>query len=209
MKNVKKLLAALLVLSMVLALTGTAFAAKNTPAPKVGKFARFTGHSWGYHRVSNNHGKDKSTVLLRKGSLLYVVGKKGDWYKCEIPSIKQKGKTLGTLWFNKEYMKLTSYNGVPKPLFSSGGGYRSYVDYVVKNGLKGKNWVKLTGKHYAEVRSEGSLSGKIIGKLRGHKKLKLCPSKSYAVDSREIEFYKVWWGDGVGWVSNEFAKAVK
>ena len=60
MKNMKKFVAALLVLSMILAVSVSAFAADV----KTGGMAKFTGSAYGYGKVTNNYGKDKKVCAF-------------------------------------------------------------------------------------------------------------------------------------------------
>ena len=123
MRNMKKLVAALLVLTMVAALAGTAFAYKEIA---VFKPIVFKGTAWGYAKVTNNRGVDRSGVALKKGSYGYVVAEKGDWYKIVISG---RGSSADEyLWFNKKYTRdFDSSKDSFSYLFSSGGSDRSGV----------------------------------------------------------------------------------
>ena len=100
MNNIRKFLAALLVMSMVLALASTALAYVDKTADK---YVIFKGSAYGYKKIWNNYGhkKDFSGVVLRKGSIGHVVSEKGDWYKIEVP--KKSGEGIEMIYFNKKF----------------------------------------------------------------------------------------------------------
>jgi len=102
MKDIRKFLAALLVMSMVLALASTAMAYIDKDADK---YVIFKDSAYGYKKIWNNYGhkKDFSGVVLRKGSIAHVVAVKGDWYKIAIP--RKCGDGVELIYFNKKFTK--------------------------------------------------------------------------------------------------------
>ena len=198
MKSMKKFVAALLVLTMVLALASTAFAYKEVPYSKM---VKFTGSAWGYEKVTNNYGKNKSSVALRKGTIGLVVAKKGDWYKIWIPA--RAGKDPEYLWFNKKYVKEGDYD-YSYYFFSSGGSGRSGELFANSGYSFAKKVVKTSGK--VNLRKTASLAGKSQGVVKKGKKVTL--TGKAGVDSRGAVFFEVKSSGKKGYISQEYLKGV-
>ena len=195
MKNIKKIVASLLVMTMVLALATTAFAYNEEAYSKMVEFKK---SAWGYAKVTNNHGVTKK-VCLRKGSIAKVVAKKGDWYKIEVPA-KKDGK-FDVFWFNEKYTKNSSMT-YPYIIFSSGGSGRSHQLSITKtpnSDLKGIK-VKMTGK--VNLRKGPCLEGKSKGIIKKNEKVRL--TGRYGVDTRYVLFVEVKAKAGTGFISTEY-----
>ena len=199
MKSMKKFVAALLLLTMVLALASTAFATKEE---EYYKYVKFTGSAYGYEKVTNNYGKNKSSVALRKGSIAYVVAKKGDWYKIWIHG---RGKNDDeALWFNKKYVKELKEYADTKLIYSSGGSGRSHEWYVDSGFSFAKKAVKTSSK--VNLRKSASLAGKSQGVVKKGQKVTL--TGKAGVDCRGIVFFEVKYNGKKGFISAESLKGV-
>ena len=206
MKSMKKFVAALLVMTMVLALASTAFAYKDKEADK---YVLFKKSAWGYEKVTNNYGKRKSSVALRKGSIAHVVAVKGDWYKIEIPA-RKAGAAPDLLYFKKKYTKdIAASNALL--LFSSGGSGRSSEDpsfeRTVPKGIK----LRVIKGCRTNVRKTASLKGKslgVIGKGHGYS-VKLHKDRAYRFDSRGVLFVHIMYKGKPAWVSFEYLEFKK
>lgn len=192
MRNMKKFVAALLVLTMVVALASTAFAYKEK---EIFKGVTFKKSAWGYGKVTNNYGKNKSGVALKKGSYAYVVAEKGDWYKIAIPP-RGKGEEE-FLWFNKKYIRDYKDGDLGVYVFSSGGSGRLFNgEEMEEKSIKGMT-VKTTGK--VNLRKGPGLEKKSLGTVKKGKKVTLTGKFGY--DSRGILFLQVKSSGKVGYIS--------
>ena len=204
MRNMKKFVAALLVLTMVAALASAAFAYNVVAADK---YVEFTGSAWGYGKVTNDHGKSRSGVALRKGSIAHVVAMKGKWLQIEIPARGSLSGAKELLWFNGDYTK--DVNSSSEFLvYSSGGSGRSVVDPNAANG-NFIGWKKVTIEkgHRTNVRKTPSLAGKslgVVGKGHGSYTLKLAKDRAWQVDSRGVMFVHIQYKGKDAWVSSEY-----
>ena len=81
MKNVKRIVATLLVLTMVLALTGSAMASCKF---KVNDFVKFVKNSNCYEDHKSSTKWDDPETIIRKGSTARVMGTKGSWVALQI-----------------------------------------------------------------------------------------------------------------------------
>jgi len=93
MKTMKKLVAALLVLTMVLALTGTAMAGCKF---KKGTWVKFTKNAYAYDAAKDSK---KTSTIVRKGSFACVLDVKGGFAKIQLtPGYSDDAvKSLGKL----------------------------------------------------------------------------------------------------------------
>lgn len=206
MKTMKKLLAALLVLTMVVALASTAFAYKEKEDDK---YVKFTGSAWGYGKVTNNYGKNKGPVALRKGSIAHVVAYKGDWYKIEVPT--RGMKDVEFFWFNKKYTKATDSEEV-KLIYSAGGSGRSTAEGEEEEIAAKYKKVTVKSGRRTNIRKTASLAGKslgVIGKGHGTKTVKLHKDHMKVADSRGIFFYHIIYKGKAAWVSSEYTTLKK
>jgi len=102
MKTMKKLVAALLVLTMVLALTGTAMAGCKF---KEGTWIKFIKNAYAYDAAKDSK---KTSVVVRKGSWAKVLEVKGSFAKIQLTpdyyddDVEEKGK-LGNTKVDLEY----------------------------------------------------------------------------------------------------------
>ena len=114
----RKYIAVLLVLSMVLTMTGVAFAASAKFSK--GDYVEFKGNLYGYKK--HNSGS-KSKVIIRKGSVAKVV----DIYKTKWVKLKLgEASNAPQLWFGTEKLKKTK-SEFSIVIYSSGGGNHSVV----------------------------------------------------------------------------------
>lgn len=195
MKNMKKLVAALLLMSMVLALASTALAYTDVEKDE---YVLFKGSAYGYKKIWNNYGhqKDLSAVVLRKGSIAHVVAQKGDWYKIEIPPRKLGGSTE-YVYFNKKYTSKTASTEVFL-IYSTAGtrggsGDELYNDYV--SAIKGTK-IKTSGA--TKLYKSGSLKSKVIQSLKKGKTVKL--TGFVARDARKNTYFNVKYNGKSGYV---------
>jgi len=204
MKNVKKIVAALLVMMMVLALASTAFAYKEEA---IDYKVRFKGSAWGYDHVTNQYGKGKSSVAIRKGSVLWASAKKGNWYKIWLPG---RGDSEAiALWFCGDYLK-TEVEDDWKLVYSSGGSGRSLPEDVTETiAAKYKKVAIAKAGRRSNIRKTASLKGKSLGVLRYGKTLKLHPDHIKQMDLRGVWFYKVLYNGKPAWISAEYTKLTK
>ena len=207
MKNVKRIVAALLVMMMVLALASTAFAYKEKPIEcKV----RFKGTAWGYDHVTNQHGKGKSDVAFRKGSVMYAHLKKGSWYGIWVPG---RGDDIDgiTLWFSGDYLKEVDEDTPVVRLYSSGGSGRTMADEEMVDTIPAKYKKVAIAKagRRSNIRKSASLAGKSLGVLRYGKTLKLHPDHIKQMDYRGVWFYKVLYNGKPAWISEQYTKLKK
>lgn len=209
MRNMKKFVAALLVLTMVAALASTAFAYNVVAADK---YVQFTGSAWGYGKVTNDYGKSRSGVALRKGSIAHVVATKGKWIQVEIPARGLK-TAPELIWFNGDYTKDVNATSTCL-LFSSGGSGRSAVDPNGQSGTFAAMWKKVTVKsgRRTNIRKTPSLAGKslgVVGKGHGTKTLKLAKDHRWVTDSRGVPFVHIIYKGKEAWVSIVYLDKIK
>lgn len=203
MKNMKKFIAALLVMTMVVALASTALAyVDETDDFNI----QFKGTAWGFEKVTNNYGKNRSSVALRKGSVAHVVAVKGDWYKVEIPG--RNGGDPEYLYFNSKYAKKTASDILL--LYSSGGSGRSSVNGDV--GTVKKGWkLRVKKGRRTNVRKTASLAGKslgVVGKGHGYS-LKMHKDRAVKQDDRNVLFFHIMYKGKAAWVSGVYLELYK
>lgn len=204
MKNMKKFLAALLVLTMVLAMTSVAFAYKEKPLDEE-TYVRFKGNAYGYGKVTNNYGRNKSSVCLRKGSVAVAVAKKGDWYKIGVPK-KKAIDSYEYFWFNKKYVKIDSSLEEDSLcyIFSSGGSNRSVEgDLEEDDESIAKMKVKTSGK--VDLRKKHSLEGKSLGTIKSGKTVTL--TGKWGEDNWHVRFFQVKYGKKTGYIAETYIRA--
>ena len=190
----KKFIAALLVMSLVLALATTAFAYKDKEDDR---YVLFKGSAYGYKKIYNNYGhsKDFSNVVLRKGSIAHVVGVKGDWYRIEIP--KKSGDGVELIYFNKKFTKKAPTEEVFL-IYSTAGNRRGNggeTDSYDVDAIKGTK-IKTSGS--TKLYKAGSLKSKAIQSLKKGKTVKL--TGTIALDLRKNTYFEVKYGKKTGYV---------
>lgn len=204
MKNMKKLMAALLVLSMITALCGTAFAAKFTPRQAAeGLFVEFTGSAYGYNSPRNS---SRSDTIVKKGSVGLLVGLKGDKW-CKVVVTDGTMNAMGQskeLWFGEKYLKKVKDQDYAyiRCIFSSGGNGLSVQEYTTSlEALKGKKIIT-SGK--VNIRPYACLQGNSVGVVKKGKILTCTGVLGY--DSRYVFFFQVKYNGKKRFVSAEFIK---
>ncbi|MBQ6349265.1 MAG: hypothetical protein IJI71_17200 [Clostridia bacterium] len=198
----KKLIAALLVLTMVLALTGSAMAASIC----VGDYVKFTKNSYGYDAPHSYKRTSDPEVIVHKGSIGEVVAKKNGYYK-----IRLTLNTNDALWFKKGDVKLSKASPITGDVlvvFSNGGnGYSKPIPgSVVKDTINtNKCHVKATAKvwmHYTPSLSNSY--GKAL-----HKDDKVKYRHVIGLDTRGVPFFGIRYSGKNLFVSSAYSKLVK
>ena len=202
----KKLIAALLVLTMVLALTGSAMAASIC----VGDYVKFTKNSYGYDAPHSYKRTSDPEVIVHKGSIGEVVAKKNGYYQ-----IRMTPYTNGTayvLWFKKGDVKLSKASAITGDVFvhfsNGGNGFSkpdTYIGIVKDTGNPGKCHVKATAKvwmHYTPSLSNSY--GKAL-----HKDDKVKYRHVIGMDTRGVPFYGIRYSGKNLFVSSAYSKLVK
>lgn len=216
MKNVKKLIAALLVLTMVLALASTAMADCKI---KVGDCVKFTKNTVAYKCKG---GKPSSTVV-RKGSYALVKRVCGDWVELYLNILDE----TVTRWFKTDNLKVSATGKKIGPdtylniyvVYSEGGVGKSaelmtfddkdptdeldFDDYRISPDCY--KHVKATGKVW--LHKESSLKKNYGVAL--HKDEKVKYRRKWGYDTRLVIFYGVKYKGKCLWVSSEYSKLVK
>ena len=203
MKNMKKFAAALIVMSMILALASTAFAYKEEPLADYK--VKFIGSAWGYEKVTNQHGVNKTDVAIRKGSVMYAAAKKGNWYKIYL--VGKAGYAIDAFWFNGDYLKKVSSDTEAKLVFSS-GGYNRSLDYTLDAKVKYAKYktVKVQDGRRVNIRKGPGLNYASLGrKGKGHGyTLYLHKDHVVVTDWRNVDWLHVKAYNGDSWVSMEY-----
>ena len=204
MKNMKKFMAALLVLSMLATLCGTAFAEKFTKEEAAyGVFVKFIHSARGYDKPDL---KSKSDIIIKHGSIGLLVEVKGDnWAKVVVTdgTMNAKGREKD-LWVNTNNLKRVrkQKSAYIRCIFGSGGDDLSVRDtHIVLEALTGKR-ITTTGK--VNLRKYGSLQGKSQGVVP--KDTKLTCTGVVASDSRLVVFFQVKYNGKKYYVSAEYIK---
>lgn len=199
----RRFVAALLVLTMVLAMCSVAYAAPKFTKDDIGKHVKFTGSLYGYDEPKASA---KSKIIVKKGSVTQITDVKGSkWVKVAITlkadesyeSVPDK-----ELWFGVDKLEITSqsYNDV---VFAGGGSGMSteIYRYPLITKFVGKT-IKTTGK--IKLRKTASLAGKCLGIVPKGKKLKMTGVVGF--DSRGIWFFEVKYNKKNGFVSYKYIK---
>ena len=217
----KKLVAALLVLTMVLALTGSAFAESIC----VGDYVKFTKNGYAYSEPKSYKKVSDPEVIVRKGSTAYVVAKKGDYVFLQLTPgylTEDLGNTYEVAtglyawgyWFKKGVLDTVKkdYHKTIAVTFSNGGNGKSKT--VAKNipddGLTQltdycKKHVKATAKVW--VHKTPSLSSSRGYAL--HKDDKVKYRRVYGMDTRGMIFWGIKYKGKCLYVSSAYSKVVK
>ena len=216
MNNVKKLIAALLVLTMVLALTGSAMASCKI---KEGDCVKFTKNTVAY---KCKDGKATDTIV-RKGSYALVKRVCGNWVELYLDILDDSV----TRWFKTDNLKVSD-KGMKMGediyftiyvVYSNGGVGMSSELLVMKDADADDDMdfdhyrispdcykhVKATSKVW--LHKESSLKKNYGVAL--HKDDKVKYRRVYGYDSRFVLFYGVKYKGKCLWVSSEYSKLVK
>ena len=184
MKFTKKLIAAILVLTLML----SAVAALAN--------VKFTGSAYGYEKKGKVLVKTK--YIIKKGS---VAEETGNTFKSKTEVYLPNGKAL---YFPSKYLKDTTKEA--HIVFAAGGSGMSERDTDSEEAYKTSyKKVKATGK--VNIRKYPSLEGKSQGVLRVGKTLKYTGYRYQ--DSRGVYFYGVKYNGKTCYVSAEYTKLVK
>ena len=194
MKSMKKFMAALLVMSMVLALASTAFAYTDKDADK---YVLFKASAYGYKKIYNNcgHSKDFSNVVLRMGSIAHVVAEKGSWYKIEIP--KKSGEGVELIYFNKKYTKKSPTEDIFL-IYSTAGSRRGNGAEITSNIVDAIKGIKIKTSGSTKLYKEGSMKSKAVLSLKKGKTVKL--TGGIARDVRLNTYFEVKYGKKTGFI---------
>lgn len=204
MRNMRKFMAALLVLSMMMALCCTASAAKFTERQAAyGLFVEFTGNARGYKAANGGSATD---TVVRKGSIGLLVDIEGDqWAKVVVTdgSMNAMGKEKA-LWFNVKDLEKAKRqkNCYIRCLFVSGGDGLSRQEDIMKFwGLVDK---RITVAEKTSLRKHGSLQGKSLGTVKRGQSL-TCTGV-VAFDTRLVVYFQVKENGKKYFVNAEFIK---
>lgn len=223
----KKLIAALLVLTMVLALTGTAMADCKF---KVGDTAKFIKNATAY---TGPHNYNSTDTIVRKGSWAEVICVKGDWVKLRlVPEAVYTyvdgvekiiyNDDIPTAWFKASDLKVT----VPTRWnYYIGGVLVATSWYHVVFSQGGKNMSKATDVIFnvAPLTRNKLCHVKATAKVWLRKTNALRKNYGKALhdgdvvkfrhllgfDTRLIPFYGIRYEGKNLWVSSEYSKLVK
>ena len=220
MKNMKRLIAALLALTLVLALNGAAMAScKFSEDDRV----EFTKNASAYF---DHYSDEKSGTIVRKGSIAVVKRTYGDsWVELYLNA----GDTSKTGWFKTSSLKKTT------KVVKVEAGNKKWTVYVfvcyVKGGAKGSDtymgpyddsgkWFddggyRISENCYKHVKATGdvwmhkepSLQCKYKTALRKHQKVSY--RRKWALDDRLVPFYGIRYNGKCLWVSAMYSKLVK
>ena len=176
MKFSKKILAAVLVLALAMSMVAALAATLKTD------YVKFKGSAYGYEKA----GSKKTKFIVKKGSVGYNLGSKGDWTLVCL-GVDANDKNHKDLWFASKYLKETDAES-SRIIYAAGGSGRSYPDAESMEYFnpKGKK-IKATGK--CNIRKTPSLLGKSLGVFK--KGTKMTPTGYVYTDSRNVKWYEV------------------
>lgn len=153
MKTMKKLVAALLVLTMVLALTGAAFAETVSNKICVGDYVKFTKNGYAYDAPRASKKISGPEVIVRKGSVAKVLAKKGSYVFLQLtPGYfdKDLGNTLEVdtgvwawgFWFKTSVLGNTKSTSILVTFSNGGVGKSKAVQVYNDTGDITLDWLK-------------------------------------------------------------------
>ena len=217
----KKLVAALLVLTMVLALTGSAFAETIC----VGDYVKFTKNGYAYSEPKSYKKVSDPEVIVRKGSFAKAIAKKGDYVFLQLTPgylTEDLGNTYEVdtglyawgYWFKKgvlDTIKKDAHKYI-SVVFGNGGNGKSKVweENIPDAGLyqindSCKKHVKATAKVWMHYHASLSSSyGKAL-----HKDDKVTYRRVYGRDTRGRIFWGIKYKGKCLYVSSAYSKVVK
>ena len=202
----KKLIAALLVLTMVLALTGSAMAASIC----VGDYVKFTKNSYAYTAPHSDKRASDPEVIISKKSVGQVIDKYNGYYYIRLTPVLADG-SFYACWFKKGDVKLSSYvegtiDGVAVR-FSNGGNGFSYpalgalrdvvnpdLCHVKADAKVWMHWTPSLRNSYGKALHEGD---------------KVKYRHVYGMDTRGVLFYGIRYSGKCLFVSSLYSHLVK
>ena len=203
----KKLIAALLVLTLVLALTGSAFAETIC----VGDYVKFTKNSYAYTAPHADKQSSDPQVIISKASVGEVIDKHNGYYQIRLTPILTDG-TFMAGWFKKGDVKLGkpvngSVDGVYVRFSNGGNGFSKQIaETITPDTLNpGKCHVKATARVW--MHNTPSLSNS-YGKAL-HKDDKVKYRHVFGLDTRLVVFYGIRYEGKNLFVSSLYSKLVK
>lgn len=221
----KKLVAALLVLTMVLALTGSAMAGCKF---SIHQYVKFNKNAYAYTEPKNSKKTNDPATIVSKGSIGAVEGISGDWVLVRLTPYGTGGNftcpdygTCWTAWFKSGDLKACVASDVTGDVlvrFSQGGVGLSKPGIRDEDGFyffKDKGDTRISDECYKKVQATAkvwlhytpSLSNS-FGKAL-HKDQKVNYRRVYSFDDRGVMFYGVWKSGKCVWVSSLYSKLVK
>lgn len=215
MSKMKKLVAALLVLTMVLALVGSAMAECKF---EIGDCVRFTKNTVAY----NHRGGKATSTIVRKGSLAVISRVCDNWVELVLDY------TGNTRWFKTDNLKVTTKGKyVPEVgetlyiyvTYAQGGVGKSielmtFDDADPKEENDINNW-RISADCYKHVEAKASVwlhKESSLNKNYGaalHKGDKVTYRRKWGMDSRFVKFYGVRYKGKCLWVSSRYSELVK
>lgn len=226
MKNMKKLIAALLVLTMVLALTGSAMAGCKF---KIHQYVKFTKNASAYTEPKDSKKTNDPETIVSKGSIGCVEGISGDWVLVRLSLYGIDGGNFicpdyGTCWCgwfksgDLKASKAAAVTGDVAVRFSNGGNGLSKPGFRDAQGFyfwKDEGETRISDNCYKHVKTTGkvwlhktpSLSNSYGKALQKDQKVKY--RRAYSFDDRGVRFYGVRYEGKCLWVSALYSKLVK
>ena len=215
MKNMKKLAAALLVLTLVLAMTSTAFAACKWEKYQI---VKFTKNAVAYRTCG---GKATSTIV-RKGSYAQIKRVSGSWVELYLKPFAE----CPTRWFKKSDLKLVATGKMIDDLelpvyvvYAQGGVGKSdeLLTFNDADAVDEADWdnLRLSPDCMKHVKATGSVwlhKQASLKKNYGvalHKGDKVSYRRKWGFDDRFVIFYGVKYKGKCLWVSSNYSKLVK
>ena len=239
MKTVKRTIAVLLVLTLVLALTGSAMASCKF---KVNDFVKFVKNSNCYASPKASSKWDDPETIIRKGSIAKVAGVEGSWVCLQLTPAYTSSK-LGNMYIEedgvkyyfyacwvkedvlkvckKDYIDVTFANGgicLSKQLTLTIDDEGAYVDrtniFTVLDSINaGKT--RLSPDCYEHVKANAKVWMHKTPSLSNsygqalHNGDKVTYRRKWALDSRATIFYGIKYKGKCLWVSEKYTKIVK
>ena len=220
----KKLVAALLVLTMVLALTGSAMASCDF---ELHQYVNFTKNSYAYTEPKSSKKTNDPATIVRRGSIGAVEGVSGDYVLVRLSRYKYTGiegedwnfycpvadAYCWAAWFKADTLKLNGKGIVPSQktgdvliTYSNGGvGLSKAEAGATVVDLCCYDHIKATSKVW--LHKTYSLSKNYGKALKKNQKVKYRHIVGY--DDRGMPFYGVRYDGKCLWVSSAYSKRVK
>ena len=209
MKNLKKFVAALLVLTMVLATGSVAFASSAKFTKKdVDNYTwlKFDGSLYAFDKPKFS---SKTNIIVKKGSaaLLLDVSKDGKWAELLLSLYTARNQTV-TKWFRTDKLSIAGNSSTDykygRVIFASGGSDMSdeFLRLKKKIGQYTNKTVVTTGK--VNLRKTASLKGKSLGIVKKGEKVKL--TGIVGMDWFGVVFFQVNYKGKTYFVSGEYLK---